>query len=615
MNRSYPLKRLVFQIVVACLIAVQVISLPVSAASSAKQSFRKQNDILYWEKECADEGSGDSSQADVGDNGEWVYPTDKGRTTITSEFNENRGTYNHRGVDIGGDMGVPIYASRNGKVTNAEPAGGFGNWIVIQHEVDGKRIDTVYGHMTAASIKVKAGDTVTAGQQIAGIGSEGGSTGPHLHYEEWEGGRQGGKERKPEAVYGNSAEASGSDNTMASDSSGDGASCCPSSGGGGGGGGDCGSPLPSSIPEYWRNLIDNAAAKYPDTDRRAVAAVLWVENRGWPDPNKNWATSPASARGPFQFIPSSWASMGVDCNGDGKTDIDDPEDAVCAAFVHLKGSGCKPLMEGVTGDAEKDWNTVPFKSDGNNTVMSAIRHYNGSGAQDGVPLSQQPKTENGQYIQMAYWLIASDFTTSYNSETGQKGDATKSGEPDAAGTVTATNGVACSTDSDTSIPAADCESLVDEVKRLRAAGKFRSVNGEANLDKDLKNCTNEPIECGTGSGKGGVSPELLRAFVAVVKHIDSKGLGPVEFASMNTGHDCDGLMHPKGKAVDFWNCNSNPSGADPLCHEIFKYIYENAQELKVRQLIHNHKPPGTGCQSEGVFVCMEDHHNEVHMGL
>ena len=193
-----------------------------------------------------------------------------------------------------------------------------------------------------------------------------------------------------------------------------------------GAGSDCkGSPLPDSIPEYWRNLIDNAAAKYPDTDRRAVAATLWVENRGWPDPKKNWATSGAGASGPWQFIPSSWASMGVDCNNDGNKNVNDPEDAVCAAFVHLKGSACKPIMEGATGDADNDYTTVPFKRDGNNTIISAIANYNGSGAADGTPLSQQSSKENSDYLKMAYWLLATDFKQTIDVKTGEHIDATK----------------------------------------------------------------------------------------------------------------------------------------------------------------------------------------------
>ena len=194
--------------------------------------------------------------------------------------------------------------------------------------------------------------------------------------------------------------------------------------GGGSATGNCkGEPLPSNIPEYWRNLIDKAAESHPDTDRRLVAATLWIENRGWPDPNKQWATSPAGAGGPWQFMPTSWDSMGEDCNNDGVKDRNNPEDAVCGAFNHLKGSACKPILDGATGDAEADYNNVNFQRDGNNTLMSALANYNGRGVDDGKPLAQQQVgDENSDYVKMGYWLIASGFTQTINEKTGEKID-------------------------------------------------------------------------------------------------------------------------------------------------------------------------------------------------
>ena len=61
---------------------------------------------------------------------------------------------------------------------NAGPAQGFGNWVVIKH--DGGEV-SVYGHMRDYNVSV--GQRVSAGEQIAKIGNEGQSTGPHLHFE------------------------------------------------------------------------------------------------------------------------------------------------------------------------------------------------------------------------------------------------------------------------------------------------------------------------------------------------------------------------------------------------------------------------------------------------
>lgn len=103
----------------------------------------------------------------------------------------------HLGIDLAAPTGTAMYAMASGVVSRAGPAAGFGNWIVIDHEIDGKTFSTVYGHMWDDGVGVKAGDTVEAGQHIGEVGSAGGSTGPHLHFEVWEGGRFAGGEVDP----------------------------------------------------------------------------------------------------------------------------------------------------------------------------------------------------------------------------------------------------------------------------------------------------------------------------------------------------------------------------------------------------------------------------------
>ena len=49
-----------------------------------------------------------------------------------------------------------------------------------------------------------------------------------------------------------------------------------------------------------------------------------------PDPNSGWATSPDHAQGPFQFIPPTWASLGVDADGNGVKDVQNLLDDVAA---------------------------------------------------------------------------------------------------------------------------------------------------------------------------------------------------------------------------------------------------------------------------------------------
>jgi murein DD-endopeptidase MepM/ murein hydrolase activator NlpD len=113
---------------------------------------------------------------------DFVVPTD-GR--LTTCFCQRWGTM-HWGIDLAAPLGTPIYAAADGVVLRAGPATGYGNAVYIQ-DSDGNV--EIYGHMKYYD--VQAGDVVSAGDQIAKVGSQGQSTGPHLHFEIHVGGMNG----------------------------------------------------------------------------------------------------------------------------------------------------------------------------------------------------------------------------------------------------------------------------------------------------------------------------------------------------------------------------------------------------------------------------------------
>jgi murein DD-endopeptidase MepM/ murein hydrolase activator NlpD len=107
---------------------------------------------------------------------------------ITSGFGSRRHpvlgyTRMHSGVDFGAPYGSPIFAVGDATVAFAGWHGGHGNYVRLEH---GNGYGTGYGHMSR--IAVSPGSHVRAGQVIGYVGSTGLSTGPHLHYELYQGG-------------------------------------------------------------------------------------------------------------------------------------------------------------------------------------------------------------------------------------------------------------------------------------------------------------------------------------------------------------------------------------------------------------------------------------------
>jgi cell wall-associated NlpC family hydrolase len=81
-----------------------------------------------------------------------------------------------------------------------------------------------------------------------------------------------------------------------------------------------------AVPAAYKTLVQKWGSLCPALSPALLAAQLYQES-GW-NPR---VVSHADARGIAQFIPSTWATHGIDANGDGKRDIWDPADAIPSA--------------------------------------------------------------------------------------------------------------------------------------------------------------------------------------------------------------------------------------------------------------------------------------------
>lgn len=103
----------------------------------------------------------------------YIWPTNVRR--ITQYYG-----WRHTGLDVGGPVGSPLYASRAGTVIRSQCGwnGGYGCYVIVDH---GGGVTTLYAH--ASQLNVSVGQGVSQGQVIALMGSTGRSTGPHIHFE------------------------------------------------------------------------------------------------------------------------------------------------------------------------------------------------------------------------------------------------------------------------------------------------------------------------------------------------------------------------------------------------------------------------------------------------
>lgn len=113
-----------------------------------------------------------------------VRPIQAGLATDNDNYGNSGSNWAnmHTGNDYSSPCGTPVQAAHGGTIV-IESGGSWGwsgRWLVKVQTAPGN-LTTWYGHMQ--SLSVAAGQTVKAGQVIGQVGSEGNSTGCHLHFE------------------------------------------------------------------------------------------------------------------------------------------------------------------------------------------------------------------------------------------------------------------------------------------------------------------------------------------------------------------------------------------------------------------------------------------------
>lgn len=241
----------------------------------------------------------------------------------------------HTGVDMSSrPSGAPVVAAAAGTVTAVGWSGGGGNTVTIDH---GGGISTRYLHLAAPS-PLTVGQSVHIGQRVGIEGSTGYSTGSHLHFEVLTNGQP------IDPVPFMAERGAALTGTAVAPSTPPGQTPDLPEDGEGGLGFELPDPgqrrqdslhnPPLPIPPRIKELYQQAGEEYaiPWT---LLAGIGMAETAH----GANTATSWAGARGLMQFMPATFASYGVDGDGDGLAQIDNDADSIYSAANYLTATG------------------------------------------------------------------------------------------------------------------------------------------------------------------------------------------------------------------------------------------------------------------------------------
>lgn len=111
----------------------------------------------------------------------WPFPYP---VPITDGFGVPRDGWPHKGIDFVPGAGTPIYAIAAGTVLSSGfDNSGYGNHVVIQHNLGGVDVKSNYAHMIMDSSPVRPGDNIEVGDFLGLVGDTGIAYGAHLHFE------------------------------------------------------------------------------------------------------------------------------------------------------------------------------------------------------------------------------------------------------------------------------------------------------------------------------------------------------------------------------------------------------------------------------------------------
>jgi hypothetical protein len=114
-----------------------------------------------------------------------VFPVN-GPHTYGDRFGAPRKGYTHQGQDVLAAEGTPVVAPVAGAISFTAYQAHAAGYYVVEKGSDG--YDYFFAHCQKDSTVVAPAQIVQAGVQLCNVGMTGDATGPHLHFEVWEGG-------------------------------------------------------------------------------------------------------------------------------------------------------------------------------------------------------------------------------------------------------------------------------------------------------------------------------------------------------------------------------------------------------------------------------------------